>query len=289
MATVREWFDGFATALIERSGRLDLPEGGSEYWDDFERGLVRIGATREQADEASSIVCDLPNLFPNQYRPMIVEAIRKIQARLQAESHGAAPGSPEEARLASRGCPDCGGSGGAIRYVHADILRKVRTIGGHVAPVGAGVCYPCSCPLGRSFARGLRAEGQARDPLTVDQYPSLRLGPVAWSDSPDNRYRHRPSAWDAATGRPHHAGEVVSLDALKDSLAASKRHRGRFVPPPPREAHQEDASGLPGHADWAATIDDPEFRRVLGRGEPARPAQPAEISIPEDQAASGWF
>ena len=44
MPTVREWFDDFAAALVDRTGRVDLPEGGSEYWDDFERALVRIGA-----------------------------------------------------------------------------------------------------------------------------------------------------------------------------------------------------------------------------------------------------
>lgn len=298
MAKVSDWIREFAAALIERSGRVDFPPWGSGYWEDFQTSLARIGATWDQADEASSVVCDVPGLFLDNYRPMVIEAVRKIQARAVLADKGVMPGSLDEARVQSRDCPDCGGTGGAVRYVHREILGKVRSFDGNAVPVGGSACYPCSCPLGRLVARGLRREGQDRDPLTVDQYPSLRMGPARWSDR-DNRYRYRPSHWDGESGMPHGAGEVAtpeqelsSLKRLVASLAASGASKGRIVPGHPGSPRQGDASGLPGpsgdRTDLATAAGDPVVARELAPAAPTRPMRPEDIRVPEDDL-SAWF
>ena len=70
---VHDWFEAFVGRFVERTGRdpLDFPEVGSEYWIDLERSLRRMGATEDQADEASSVVADSPDLYVNQVRSLI--------------------------------------------------------------------------------------------------------------------------------------------------------------------------------------------------------------------------
>lgn len=279
MAMVLDWFADFARMLVERSGRVDFPEPGSEFWQDFYRSLTRIGATEAQADEASSIVCDLPNLFPNQYRPMVVEAVQKLQARDLSASKGVEPGSLDEARIASRECPDCQGSGFAPRYVHPEIHGKVKTFGGGIAPVGMRVLYPCSCPLGHRTAASLIQPGQQRTPLTVDQYPSLRRHPAPWGsfhdDGLDNQFRYRPDQWDAENGRPLQSeGETADLATLKAITTLKRAPSG--VSAASREDRRENLlSSLPQpHTEPPGPSIDV-------------PAQPELLTIPEDDL--GWF
>lgn len=293
MPTVSSWFEEFAMTLKARSGRSDWPdmatEGGLKFWDDFETSLRRMGATWEQADEASSAACDMPEMWPDKFRPFVVGYIQKLQARQLAEGKGIEAGSLDEAKALSRDCPDCEGTGGAIRYVHEEILGKVRTFGGNVAPVGTGVTYPCSCPLGKWVARGLRQEGQTSPVLTVDQYPSLRMRAVIWSDRLDNPYRHHPDRWDADAGMPHDAGEVIDsaaeLRILCRSLSRSEESQGQFVPRPPRTPQEWEARAVPARADIADAIPDPIIERE--RPQPAV-SRPEEIHILEDDIAN-WL
>lgn len=182
-----KWFREFAAKLIERSARLEWPPAGSEFWQDFERALSGIAATAEQADRASSEVCDLPGLFPSDYRPKVLEAVRRLQAEASAGPGGPALGSREEAQAISRGCPECGGSGISARYVHAEILDRYPK-----ATVGASVSGWCgSCPHGRFLA--------------IANAPGSQL-PRTWSDVPGmglgSKYCHRPSQWDDAANAP---------------------------------------------------------------------------------------
>lgn len=230
MAMVCDWFGDFMAALVQRTGRTDFPQIGTEYWDDFEKGLVRIGATWPHADAAISMLCECRKVYLDNVRPLIVASIRKLQAEEQAGmSSGAAPGSVEAARLASRDCPDCLGSGGAPRFVHAEIHGKVKTFGGRVAPVGARVIYPCSCPMGRVMALGLRQPGQQGIPLTVDAYPSLRRLPVEWARCPDgldSQYRYSPDEWNDIDGRPMPPEvEIETVADLRNLIASGKAVR----------------------------------------------------------------
>lgn len=211
MARVSDWFDEWAKTLRARSGRVDwldpASEQGASFWADFERAFVRHGVTFELADEASSAVCDVPGLYPDNYRPMILEAISRLIARAN-EQQFAQAGTVDAARLASKGCTDCDGSGFAPRFVHPEIHGKVRTIGGGIAPVGAKVVYPCSCPMGKLIARGLIQPGMSRPALTVDEYPSLRRDAVPWSDEPDNKYRHHPDTGPPCTATSKGSGHA---------------------------------------------------------------------------------
>lgn len=203
MAMVRDWFPDFASALVERSGRSDFPDPGSEYWADWQREFAREGVHWPEADAASSRVCNLPNLFINDYRPMVMAEIKKVQR--ESASPSGLTGSLDEAKFASKDCPDCGGSGHAIRYVHADILGRMKTAQGNDVPVGASFALPCSCPLGHHVSRGYAVDGK-RPARRVDEHPSLRRIASRWgseaSDGLDNQYRHRPDEWDGLHGCP---------------------------------------------------------------------------------------
>lgn len=293
MDRVEGWIGDFFVKHTVRCPREDWPapatEDESTTLDAWKHAFVTRGVERRFADVASLDMAAAPPRFLSEHLPELVRLALELR-RAEDAVPGADPlTSLEAATIASRGCPDCGGSGGAVRYVHPGIHGKVRTFGGHVAPVGMAVTYPCSCPLGRFVARGLRQEGQASDPLTVDQYPSLRMGRVSWSDAPDNRHRHRPESWDHEWDMPGGAGEVLDvagLEALVASLAASKDAPGRFVPSPPRGRATDDARAVPARSDLASAIPDP----VIGRERaPALASRPDSIGIPEDQAALGWY
>jgi hypothetical protein len=201
MARVSDWFTDFAIQLIERSGRGDFPELGTEFWCDFEKSLVRIGATFAQADAASSSVCDLPDVFPSQYRGLVVQAVQAIQAREAVAARGVPAGSRQEAEIASRECPECLGSGWSTRFIHAEVVGRMRAAGGNDLPAGCSVASACgSCQLGRfQAAANSTPERPCR---TWADSPEFRFGPVPWSDRPDNRYAHRPESWDHRHDRP---------------------------------------------------------------------------------------
>lgn len=275
MSRVRDWFDEFAMTLIARSNRPNWPsfdsEVGQAFWDDFERSLIRIGATFALADEASSIVCDMPDLFPADIRPKVIDEVKKLRAKADMEAKGSDPNSSvEAARTASRDCPDCLGNGSAVRYVHAEILGKLRTAAGNPVPVGGSVSIPCSCPLGLHVARGLAPECRPAPP-TIDKYPSLRRWAAPWGspspDGMDNQFRYRPSEWDADRGCPV-LGDVRDLATLKSAIASRK------------------ASGVPdARRSQLASMDRASRPEVTPQAKP----EPRSISIPEDHALDGWF
>lgn len=268
MAMVRDWFLDFARSLVERSGRTDFPEAGSGYWDDFEAEFVRLGVHWTEADSACSRVCNLPGLFIPDYRPMIVAEVKKVQREMSAGPN--LDIALEDARLASRDCPDCLGNGSAVRYVHPEIFGKLKTAAGNPVPVGGSVSIPCSCPLGRHVARGLAPEGRPPGP-TVDKYPTLRRWAAPWGspseDGLDNQFRYRPSDWDEVRGCPIPT-EVYDLATLKALTMAGK---------------------LPGIAatrrSQLAAIDRASRPEVSPQAKP----EPRPISIPEDRAVDGWY
>jgi hypothetical protein len=283
MAMVRDWFGDFMAALIQRTGRTDFPEIGTEYWTDFERNLVEIGALWPHADRAISLLCECPKVYLDNVRPLIVASIKKLYAQDQAGGP-AAPGSAEAARLASRDCPDCLGSGGAPRFVHAEIHGKVKTFGGRVAPIGARVIYPCSCPMGRVMALGLRQPGQQGIPLCVDQYPSLRRLPVEWArclDGLDCQYRYNPDEWNTLDGRPLPLEfEIETVEDLRRLIASGKavRRLARV----PHEARSIDETFPPEVASLWRTGDSRP-----GSSEPTQPSNFDPGPLPEEQP--GWF
>lgn len=203
------WFRAFAKKLVLRSGRNDWPdptsEAGRVFWADFYGAIRRTGATPEEADEAASVACDTPDLWPNQFRPAIVEALKAQFARNQAQDRGQAAGSREEAEAASVGCPDCDGRTGlATRFVHASHAGRFASGRGESFPVGARVALACSCPLGRWLRKmNLDAPRDRRVAIpALEQFPEFALGPVDWSAAPDSPYRVHPDDWDGYSGRP---------------------------------------------------------------------------------------
>jgi hypothetical protein len=220
MARVEEWFPTFMMNLMIRSGRQDWPdpedEVGVEFWADFKRALIRCGASEEEADEASSAACDVPDLWPNQYRPMVVAAIKSLQSRKQAEGKGSGgPNSMDEAKATSKGCPDCDGNGIAMRYIYADYLGRFVTPGGKPFPLGALVGIVCgSCPLGNLIWRlNSEAPRENRHRMAFGKnFPDLLSG---------RQYRYPPDNWNALDGEPmpEPSPEDVKAQVQADKIA----------------------------------------------------------------------
>lgn len=302
MARVEEWLPEFMRRHTARCHRHDWPtdedpdrpsENTRDFYDAWRHAFVTHGVEDRFADLASLEMAASPPAFLSEHLPMVLKLAAEYRRRHESGlGVNAEAASVEAATSLSRDCPDCGGTGGALRYVHQDILGKVKTFGGHPAPLGYSVAYPCSCPLGKFVARGLRQPGQAADPLTIDQYPSLRLRPVRWSDRPDCKYRYRPSEWDDDAEMPAHAGEVVTreeaLGNLKALYATESPRRGRGGPghaPHLGRSQGDPSAATESGSGWLPPVEDP----VIGRERAtATPPEPPPIHVPED-APDPWF
>jgi hypothetical protein len=219
VSKVSDWFDDWATKHRARSGRTDWPtistEAGRAYWDNVESALVRHGATLEVADEASAAVCEVPDVYPDKFLPFLVAAIKKLHSRMQSEAKG--PGglnTMDEAKAASKGCPDCEGNGIAMRYVHADYLGRF------VTPVGI-VCG--TCPLG-SLIWKLNSEAPR------ENRHKMAFGGRFLDLLRERKYRYQPDNWNLVDGEPMPEPSPEEVKAqVRAALMAGKGSRGSLV------------------------------------------------------------
>ena len=194
------WFKTFARNLIDRSNRTDWAPNGTEYWLDFERQLAATGCTAEQADLAISKVCNLAGIYPSDYRPRLLEAVRAI--RLSGPTD-ASLGGREQAAAESKQCPECGGSGLSLRYSHGDgriMVTAGLSVGG----------YCGSCPHGLHLAAS--------------------NGKKTWAElgfPHSGRHCYLPSQWDAANNRPLPAPDPDTLFDREQLAPTIRRPRRR--------------------------------------------------------------
>lgn len=271
MKKVDDWFGLFIATHMMRFPREDWPEEMSEEASNFfgawRHQFIIKGLTEDVATKASLDLAGDPPRWLADHLPAILKAGAEV--RRQAEPQTSAESPLEDARMASRDCPDCLGNGSAVRYVHPEILGKLKTSAGNPVPIGGSVSIPCSCPLGRHVARGLAPEGRQPVP-TVDRYPSLRRWEAPWgspsSDGLDNQFRYRPSEWDAALECPR-LTPIHDLATLKAITTSVKDHSVAL----------ERRSQL-------AAMDRAPASEVAPEAKPGRP-----LTIPEDNAVEGWF
>lgn len=267
---VDDWFGLFIMAHMARFPREDWPaemsQDASEFFGAWRHQFVIKGLTEDVATRASLDLAGDPPRWKADHLPAILKAAAEVRRQLEPQSSAESP--LEDARMASRDCPDCLGNGSAVRYVHPEILGKLKTAAGNPVPIGGSVSIPCSCPLGRHVARGLAPEGRQPVP-TVDRFPSLRRWEAPWgspsSDGLDNQFRYRPSEWDRNRGCPIPT-EVYDLATLKAIALDGKASRS-----PDKRRSQ------------LASIDRAARPEVAPEAKPA----PKSITIPEDDI--GWF
>lgn len=278
---ILNWFASFATDLLFRSRRRDFPaantEAGSVFWEEMESSLDRLNATEMEADAASRVVCEDAALWPNQYRVALLAEIRRVRAA--ASSTTPAASTEDDAWRASRACPDCGGSGLAIRYIHASIVGVLKTPLGNDVQVGYSLAMPCSCPLGHATLVNLGLiNGKLR--LRVDQSPLFCREPQPWaetSDGLDNRFRHRAADWSEDHARPYAIENaartpkdlrnlITTLKApsLPETATASRQWAARTARP--AEPRHEPPRSLP--EEPARTLQQPPAPRAKARAAP---------------------
>lgn len=267
---VDDWFGLFIMSHMARFPREDWPaemsQDASEFFGAWRHQFILKGLTEDVATRASLDLAGEPPRWKADHLPAILKAAAEVRRQLEPQTSAESP--LEDARIASRDCPDCLGNGSAVRYVHPEILGKLVTVGGNEVPIGGSVAIPCSCPLGRHVARGLAPEGRPSPP-TIDRYPTLRRWAAPWgspsSDGLDNQFRHRPSDWDAVRGCPL-PSEIYDLASLKALTFAGK------------------ASGLTvARRSQLAAMDRASAREVAPQAKPAT----STLTIPEDDL--GWF
>lgn len=199
---VEDWFAAFLERHIARHPRADWPdsEAASEFYRGFRGNLVLHGLTEEVADLASERLMAQPPEYLDRHVGAILEAARSIFRERAQSGQGHATDSRDAALLASLACPDCEGQGLATRW-------RRRSAGGVDAkgnPLGPTITLYCTCPMGRWLEHAHRSKSpDVRKRLhDLAEHPWLQVGPVAWSDRPDNEYRYAPESWDDYARRP---------------------------------------------------------------------------------------
>lgn len=210
--SIEAWFDRFAKQVTRQVPRNDWPKV-PEYWESIRRTLARSGpVTLEIAQEAIDRLLLEGFPFPSDLHKPLYEMIQRIYRERPAP--GLAPESREAAAVASADCPNCGGQGLAVRFRHHPQPGQPRTVELH-----------CVCPLGR-WIRSKTSEDLRRRIPDLGAYTWLQVGPVPWSEQPDNRYCYPPDLWDGYADRP----------------VASHLGRPTFEPLPQRESPQQSAA-----------------------------------------------
>lgn len=146
---IGNWFWPFVKSHIARSGRGDFPDptadNGAAFFRNWRDAFVRHALTEDDANQASSIVCER-DLFPATHLQSILDAARDLRRLAETPN---ADTDVDAARRASWGCRHCKGSGWASYPVH---LIYGEPLPPRLANHGnTRASLFCVCPLGRFF------------------------------------------------------------------------------------------------------------------------------------------
>jgi hypothetical protein len=226
---LRDWFDDWLhDHLSMHAENYRLPAAGSDaalpLYEAWRKEMLRAGVLELEDARAASryLVVDAPH--PNQHFKRFLKLAEAARLeRLGDDAPTKSDGSDRDrAFRESRECPDCSGDGRTRRYHH----KWPRPMG-----TPEEVLFYCTCPMG-AWMKNAHRLGPDRRPYYPDlrDHPALQLGPVEWSEEPDNKHRYSLSLWDAEKGVPIEKPYVPSVEDL------SKR-----VTRPPPERHQSRA------------------------------------------------
>jgi hypothetical protein len=271
---VDDWIGSFLARHMGRCPRSDWPREGSGgeiteafggFLQAWRHTFVTRGVEERWADLASLDLAGAPPRYLGDHLPAVVKLAIDYRVR---DNAGAASGSVEEARLASKGCPRCGGSGLVSARVHA--AGAFRTAGGVALPAGSTFGATCPCPMGEAIQRAdaaLPADKRSRLPRAGELPMACLPLPAEESDAPPNR--------DDALGW------------LRSLVAASRERGGTNRRPPPRERQEEALAARESRPDLDAPVDDPILAKERA---PTPPVVPVEREIPTlPEEVPGWF
>jgi len=175
MAKVRDWLDDFLERHRRRFNPFDWPEPGSDENADYARmwldAFVRDKVREQEADAASVRLGQTPPNWRNDHLPAVMAEIKAMREASTAQAgHGVIADSIETARVQSRHCGWCNGSGLRTvfhpRYDGSGILMLEREDDrGELRkrPTAARVAAHCICPLGQ-YMRAKVGDDNARIP-----------------------------------------------------------------------------------------------------------------------------
>lgn len=222
---VRDWLPGwwrYHRTTMYHEDWPDLTENETEHWAEL---LAGLGIHDQAASEPSKRLLFQASRWCLEHAPHStvrsqMAKVREAVTALRAAATAAEPRPAldrDAAAEASRDCPDCGGTGLAVRYVARAKTARGGPIESQPVPVydhtgqvvrriapARTVCLvlTCVCPLGHWIERQHRASGTggdrsrpaARLPRLAD-HPVLQCGPgpAPWREDhrPDTPWRYR--------------------------------------------------------------------------------------------------
>lgn|GEM_PF-3924936 len=184
--------------------------------------FTRMGATEEICNAASKRMQENPPRFLNEHMPAIKLAIAEVRREQQASSVSS-PDQPSreqlKASLDSHSCPECDGTGWALRQAHWPSLRWTPR-----------VCMFCRCPHGRWRKRNdpdlSGSDGRNYDDLQA--HPAIwnhKLSFPLWSDrpvSPEVLTDCESEWYYVAPGEGNQVDAQEGFAALAEPLARAK-------------------------------------------------------------------
>lgn len=197
---IERWFYDWLGGHRKRHHAFPLPEpdsdDGAEVYESWiaafrHRGIMDEGV----ATEASRRLVGETIRFPREHFPRLVEvAVGIYRERQPVASASNDPGSDRKAaETASRDCPECQGSGVAIRHRRLSL----GTADSEGRPRTPHILLYCRCPLGRWFEAAHRKTA----PDVRRRMYDLAEHPWLWGDE----YREPPRDGEPVTTRAEDA------------------------------------------------------------------------------------
>lgn len=177
---VESWFYAWLERHMQRcrsQGWPTLVDGApadrdSHFYLSWIKAFRERGLTEDVADEASALLALGPYSWPGAKH--LNELLAHVQAawdRVHARRRGVDPGTREEAKLMSRGCPECNGDGFAAR----DMKKNDRIY---------STAFFCMCPMGEWLAQYYFNQ---KDREIYSRIRRLSQYPELWNDGFEHR------------------------------------------------------------------------------------------------------
>lgn len=231
MPTVDAWFWEFTGRHTARFPRPDWPPVEAEFWEGVKSLFVRHGVAEADADAASVALMESPPPFVDRHPEALLNLVRAGWKSARHEAAGVS--GRDEAHALSRGCPECGGDGIAVRFRRRS-LGDLRPGGRPVLP---SVTLWCVCPMGR-WVRQAHLAGPAESREASRGFLDLADHPWLQGDSaaPYHRPPTRAELGEDAPPPPDVFGgetEPPAMWAAFRRYAAALASRRRVAPSGP--------------------------------------------------------
>lgn len=173
-AAAAAWFEPWTANVMETNPSDEWAAPDSQFWVELAALVEEERISEDEARRALSLMFGRVR-FPGQLAGELRDAVAKLRsdaAQAAVRTQGVLPGTLEEARRKSIGCPDCGGEGTTSRRLEVREVRANNTLGDASERT---VGLACVCAAGRWILRGWLAATPPTRALDLAEWPALWL------------------------------------------------------------------------------------------------------------------